>query len=535
MELESFDLQNGNKVMQSYNHDEKFIHTFFDYKNESNSYPQRLEELSGRSFQRKELANVINSFMEPFGISEKAAKYIDELADNGVVVIGGQQAGILTGPLYSIHKAITVILLAEQKREELRVPVIPVFWIAGEDHDLNEINHVYTETSGKVTKNKYREKYILKLMASEAEYSHDMMTDFVKDTFRQFGETEHTKSLLDEVLEAVELERTFTGFFVRLMNGLFSEHGLLLIDSAYKPLREMEKQQFTGFIEAAEKIATMITCTEEQFDALGFGKPIQAENDAANLFYMHETGRVLLSRENGYFVNKGVGLRFTPEEMMQVANEKPWLLSNNVATRPIMQDMVFPVLTFVGGPGEIAYWALLKDVFHHFGIKMPIIAPRVSITLVTPQAKHAMDDVAMTIQDILSGKVQEEREQFIGTLHNERFEELLRETEISLESKYNELATVADLATGQLLQKNLEFHKKQLNYLRRKAEENLLLKHDVAIRKYRILENELLPEGSLQERIFTPYSFMNQYGKKLVQDLLNLPLKMDGTHQIVYL
>ncbi|MDW0115825.1 bacillithiol biosynthesis cysteine-adding enzyme BshC [Sporosarcina thermotolerans] len=535
MELESLELQNGNKVMQAYNHDEKFIHTFFDYKNESNSYPKRLKELSDRSFQRKELANVITSFMEPFGISEKAAKYIDELANDGVVVIGGQQAGIMTGPLYSVHKAITVILLAEKKREELGVPVIPVFWIAGEDHDLNEINHVYTEVSGKVTKNKYREKYILKLMASEAEYSHEMMTTFVKDTFRQFGETEHTKSLLDEVLEAVSLEKTFTGFFVRLMNGLFSEHGLLLIDSAYKPLREIEKGPFTGFIEAAEKIAKMIASTEEEFDAIGFGRPIQAEYDAANLFYMHETGRVLLTRDNEDFVNSSAGIRFTPDELMKVANEEPWLLSNNVATRPIMQDMVFPVLSFVGGPGEIAYWALLKDAFHHFGIKMPILVPRISITLVTPQAKQAMDDVALTVSDVLSGKVLDEREKFIETLHDEQFDELLRETETFLTSKYVELESVVDLSMTQLLHKNLEFHKKQLNYLRGKAEESLLLKHEVALRKYRILENELLPEGSLQERLFTPYTFMNQYGPELVRNLLCQPLKMDGTHQIVYL
>ncbi|MDN4607559.1 bacillithiol biosynthesis cysteine-adding enzyme BshC [Sporosarcina highlanderae] len=535
MELESFVLQNGNKVMQAYNHDEKFIHNFFDYKNESNSYPERLEELSNRSFLREELANVIKTFMEPFGISDKAAQHIGELAENGVVVIGGQQAGIMTGPLYSVHKAITVILLAEMKRKELGVPVIPVFWVAGEDHDLNEINHVYTETSGMVTKHKYREKYILKLMASDAEYSHEMMTTFVKDTFRQFGETEHTKALLDEVLTAVRMETTLTGFFVRLMNDLFSEHGLLLIDSAYKPLRELEKSHFSDLIQEAENIAKMIASKEEEFDALGFGKPIEAEYDAANLFYVHETGRVLLTRDDGYFVNSSAGIRFTTDELLKVASEEPWLLSNNVATRPIMQDLVLPVLAFVGGPGEIAYWALLKDAFHHLGIKMPILVPRISITLITPQAQQAMTDVSMSLSDVLSGKVQEEREQFIGTLHNERFEDLIRETETLLESKYSELASATDRSMEQLLQKNLEFHKKQLDFLRNKAEESILIKHDVALRKYRILENELIPEGSLQERIYTPYTFMNQYGTKLVRDLLRQPLKMDGTHQIVYL
>lgn len=535
MDIETFELRNGNKVMQAYNQDEQFIHTFFDYKNENDAYPERLKELSDRPFLRKELAEVIHTFMEPFGISDKASAYINELSDNGVVVIGGQQAGIMTGPLYSIHKAITVILLAEMKRKELSVPVVPVFWVAGEDHDLNEINHVYTESSGKATKQKYREKFILKLMASDAEYSETQMEAFVNDIFRQFGETSYTKTLRNDVLQAVKAEKTFTGFFVRLMNGIFSEQGLLFIDSAYKPLREIEKNHFDRFVRESGELAKLIAQKEKDFEVLGFGRPIQAEEDAANLFYVHETGRVLLSRDNEDFVNKSTGIRFTYDELLDVANEKPWLLSNNVATRPMMQDLVFPVLAFVGGPGEIAYWALLKEAFHHMEIRMPILVPRISITLVTSDAKKAMDDVSLTIGDVLSGNVQEERERYIESLQNEHFEGLLQETETLLKGQYEELAKEADPTMKDLLQKNLEFHKKQFNYLRKKAEEELLIKHEVALRKYRILENELLPEESLQERIYTPYSFMNQYGPGLVQDLLRQPLKMDGTHQIVYL
>ena len=126
--------------------------------------------------------------------------HIEELAENAVAVIGGQQAGILTGPLYSVHKAISVILLAKKQREKLGVPVVPVFWVAGEDHDLNEINHVYTEMEGRATKHQYRENFVLKLMASDAKYDKQVMASLVKDIFGKFGETAYTKDLLDEVL-----------------------------------------------------------------------------------------------------------------------------------------------------------------------------------------------------------------------------------------------------------------------------------------------------------------------------------------------
>ena len=234
-------------------------------------------------------------------------------------------------------------------------------------------------------------------------------------------------------------------------------------------------------------------------------------------------------------MNDSTGIRFTQDEMLKIANEEPWLLSNNVATRPIMQDLVFPVLAFVGGPGEIAYWALLKEAFHHFDIRMPIIVPRVSMTLVSKRAKQAMESTSLTLEDVFSGKVEEDRAKFIDSLQDERFERLLAETEMQLKEKYDELAEGSSTAMRQLLEKNLKFHEKQLDYLKKKAEEELLIQHEKALRKYSILENELLPEGSLQERYYTPYLFMNEYGPDLVQDLLRQPIKMDGTHQIIYL
>jgi bacillithiol synthase len=538
MELEANALQEKNKVMQSYTSDKEFLHTFFDYENEGSSYPERLNELAGRTFERRQLAETIHSFMEPFGISASASRHIDELAENAVVVIGGQQAGILTGPLYSVHKAITVILLAKKQREKLGVPVVPVFWVAGEDHDLNEINHVYTEMEGRATKHQYRENFVLKLMASDAEYDKQLMASLVKGIFGRFGETAYTKDLLDEVLDAIELEETFTQFFVRLMNGLFKDEGLLFIDSASKQLRELEKSYFALLIEESAQLAEEISNKEELFTEKGFGSPLGAESDAANLFYIHDTGRVLLSRKDGYFINDSSGLRFSKADMLRIAEEEPWLLSNNVATRPLMQDMVFPVLAFVGGPGEIAYWAVLKEAFHHLDMKMPIIVPRMSMTLVTPQVKHALDEKSFTVDDVMSGAVFTAREQFVNGLHDKRFDSVLDETEKILGKQYEKIAEVAAQQgpmMQELLEKNLRFHAKQLDYLKGKAEEAVLLKHDGALRTFGLLEGELFPEGILQERLYTPYTYLNSYGPTLIQDLLKLPFEMDGTHKIIYL
>lgn len=538
MKIERLVLPEQNKIMQAYNNDKGFLHTYFDYENNQSSYGARLQELKERAFQRTELAATIHAFMEPFGISEKAAQHIKELENEAVAVIGGQQAGILTGPLYAVHKAITVIVQAKQQRQALGVPVIPVFWVAGEDHDLNEINHVYTEEDGTVSKTQIHDKFVLKLMASDATYDQQWMIDYVKDVFVKFGETAHTKTLLTDVLDAVSKEQTFTGFFVRLMNGLFAEEGLLFIDSAYERLRKLESDYFTQLIKRAEPIAQSIVHTEQQFNFQGYGLPIEAQVDAANLFYVHEVGRVLLTRRNGFYVNDHTGLKFTEEQLIQIAEETPELLSNNVATRPMMQDFLFPVLAFVGGPGEIAYWALLKEAFHTLDMKMPIIVPRMSMTLVSRRSAKILAECGFSVADVIAGKVATARNAFIDENRDERFVNAVNDVE---EKLVNEYATLGDflgedeVMMQNLLVQNIAFHKTQFDYLKSKAEEALFIKHRVALRKLDAIEASIMPQGVLQERMYTPYDYLNSYGPTLIKDLLRLQYEVDGTHKVLYL
>ena len=538
MKLDNIMLPMQNKMLHSYNTNKDFLHTYFDYANEESSYPQRVEELSGRSYNRQGISETIRSFMKPFGLSKTANQHIEELSNDALVVIGGQQAGVLTGPLYSVHKAITVILLAKKQRESLGIPVVPVFWVAGEDHDIHEINHVHVEANGQIMKEQIKDKFILKLMASDAVFNQQDMASYIENIFGKFGETVHTKALLTEVLEAVEKEDTFTGFFVRLMNGLFADEGLLFIDSAYKPLRELESNYFCQLIEASEEIATLVVDKEKQFTSDGFGTPIGAGEDAVHLFYVHDTGRMLLSRRNGYFVNDSAGLRFSKEELLQIAQEDPSRLSNNVVSRPLMQDLVFPVLAFVGGAGEIAYWAVLQEAFHAIGIKMPIIVPRMSITLVSRGAQKALEEKSFAVEDVMSGNVVSAKFAFLDELRDDRFVAAIDKIEEKLIAEYEEIGRILDQdekMMHELVQKNLQYHKLQFNYLKDKSEDALLIKHEVALRIYDRMEAELFPNESLQERIYTPYVYLNSYGPTLIKDLLQLPFEMDDSHKVIYL
>lgn len=538
MELETIALPQRNKLMDAYRQDEQFAARFFDYGLAAESYKQRAEELAGRSFQYGEIASVIERFMKPFGISSKAQQHIEELANGAFAVVGGQQAGVLTGPLYSVHKALTVVLLAGEQRAKLKKPVVPVFWIAGEDHDIHEINHTYTADKGQAVKRQFKQAVVLKTTASDTVYDPKEMASFINKIFRSYGETPHTKKLLSQVQNAAAANETYTGFFTALMNELFENYGLLLLDAAYKPLREMESAYFSQMIENAQQVAQSVYRTEQQFDSLGFGKPIESEAHDANLFYVHETGRVLLKRQDGKFINEQSGLSFDEQELHEIAQNEPWLLSNNVVTRPIMQDFVLPVLAFVGGPGEIAYWALLKEAFHLLGIRMPLVVPRLSITLVDRQVQEALKMTGVSLQEVFAGKLPAIQEEWLSKQRDERFDQLLSETKQQLNGQYAEIhehIKTADPGMLPVLEKNLHFVNSQLAYLQKEKERSLLSRHEVQYNRYDTINEQIFPGGSLQERLYSPYAYMNQFGSGLISELMEQPFVFDGSHQVVYL
>lgn len=538
MELEQINSPVTNKLLADYWSENADIHSFFEYKYNEEAFGQRFAYLKNRTYRSEELAKIIRSYMERYGISEKTAHHLDELEQGAVVVVGGQQAGLLTGPLYSVHKAISVILLAEQQREILNAPVVPMFWIAGEDHDIEEINHTYSMTNGEVKKRGYSERSKLKKMASTTQLNKEALQQFILNVFKDFGETEHTADLLNSVLSHAENSETFTDFFTLLMNDLFKKHGLLMLDATYEPFRKYEKNYFVQLIEKNESIATGVVAQERKLGEKGYAMPIDASEQNANLFYIKEGERFLLERSGGHFKNVTAHANFSKEELVAIANESPECLSNNVVTRPLMQEMALPVLAFVGGPGELAYWATLKPAFDELQLQMPIFAPRLSITLVTRQVDALLEQKELTVTDVLTGKVDEHLAQFVESVKDEQVTRAIEQMQKQMEEQYEQLTSYlqhGNYHVEDLLEKNKNYHERQFQYLRSKLEQQNIEKYEVAIRQYKTIQSLLYPNDSYQERLYNPYMFLNTYGEKLIDDLLELPMSISVKHQLITL
>ncbi|WP_166462473.1 bacillithiol biosynthesis cysteine-adding enzyme BshC [Psychrobacillus vulpis] len=538
MRLEKHTQPFASSFYKKYLEDTASLSSFFHYEWNQTALQNRLQETDFSKHKRSELVNVLTNYMSKFGISEKSKKHLEELKDNGIIIIGGQQAGIITGPMYSIHKAISVITLAKQQREKLGVPVIPVFWIAGEDHDIDEINHVYIERGRKLQKVVYPEVSKIKQMASVTKFDNELMSGYMEELFQSLPETLYTKELFSKINNLLENNLTYSDFFAAMMNDLFQEEGLLFIDAAYEPFRKLESEYFQKMVKQSSELAKIVFENEKAFEQSGFGMPIQAKENAAHLFYVENGERFLLERKDNKFVHEAKGISFSEDELMEIAISYPEKLSNNVVTRPLMQEMVFPVLSFIGGPGEIAYWGILKNAFELFDMKMPVIMPRLSISIVNIKTQTLLEKFSFSVPDIWDGAVEAAKLQYINDNRNEKVPALIDSIKQQLVVKYTELDELLqsdDIKLSPLVEKNLRYHENQLKYIQNAIEDNFIGKLDASIHRYDRMIMELTPNGGLQERTYSPLQLLNEVGPNLVNQLLELPYEFNGKHHIAFL
>jgi bacillithiol synthase len=542
MEMLNLSLPAANRFATDYLAGSPELQSFFHYDFINKiDYVHRVDELKNRSFMRNELADHIESFMSNYAHSDKISANIEKLRqENSVAIIGGQQAGILTGPLYTIHKVISIIKLAEQKEAELGVPVVPLFWIAGEDHDYQEVNHVYVMNNNKNEKWIYPEKNLEKKMISEVCINRDLCYSWVEEIFETYGETKYTKEVMTFVRESINTAESFVDFFASIIMELFKDSGLLIVDSGNKELRKLEKEFFMKQIIEHRQITAAVLEQQQKTGAAGYPNMIEMNENAANLFYydIEVNERILLQyvEESGRFEGKNGEVHFSFEELQEIANEYPEKLSNNVVTRPLMQEWLFPTLAFIGGPGEIAYWSELKLVFEHFGLKMPLLVPRLNITLLERSIETDIQELKLDLEEILVSGTGKHELKYIDSLKDREVEELFENMKTMISDQYKvvrEKSGSIDPVLLPMLDKNESILLNQIGFMEGKIIESVCRKNDHILRKFTRVENALRPSGSPQERVWNPFYYLNKYGLGLISDLLKLHYEFDGTHKII--
>lgn len=537
MKVSKYPQPKASEFYTTYIQDYSQVASFFPYSWDHTEWKKRLNDMEFSKEKRNALVTTLRMSMSSVKLSAMQEENLRLLKDNAVVTIAGQQTGLLTGPFYSIHKAITAIVLARQISAETKLPVVPVFWMAGEDHDILEVNHFFLEKNREVAKFSLGVQQLSTQMVGSQSIDVHEFKGLLNQAFQALPETAHTKDLYTELVQLIEQQPTYKDFFLHAFQQFFSEYGLLIVNSSDEAMREMGKEFTIQLIESNQQLRQSVYQTEQQISASGYGFPIQCRIENAHLFYVKDNHRYLLEATDEGFANKELNQHWTKEQLINELQDNPSIISHNVVTRPLMQQYIFPVHSFIGGPGEIAYWALLKDAFSIMKLKMPIVSPRFSITVLPLSIEEKMKELHITLEQVWDGEIPLLQQRFIDSQKNEHMKQQLMDMNKWLEESYKHLSHVLSeesIKLDPLLEKNKANHAAQFEFLTRSIEDVYYRRFDATIAKFQAIQNELVPNHSLQERIYSPLHYLNWYGPGIIDQLVELPYKLDGKHYVMH-
>lgn len=539
MQLIKQQLFSSTSFAGKYINKEKTILSFYDYSIDMEQ--ERAAELAGLTYQRDQLADAMLSFQKKMFPCEKAERQIELLrSGDTLTVVGGQQTGLFTGPMYTIHKIISILSEAERLNKKLQQPVIPVFWMAGEDHDIDEINHTYVFRGTEQKKVKIAEKNQVKTPASERIIDSEAAKGAVLEALQHLQETKETKRLKQALLEDIDETMTYTSWCAKILYRIFKGSGLVIMDAHDPMIREIEKPYFEKMVADNELIRKAFTEQAILFKENGYGEPVSIEEDNAHLFFHENHQRFLLQADEKGWKEKGKDHYWRAAEFEGKVKSGDIDLSNNVVTRPVMQDLLMPVHTFIAGAGELAYWGVLKQVFHLFGHRMPIVRPRHSITFISKKSAKTMQQYQLDLSAVLQNGTKTAREKRIEEAKNINEKELFIEAGGKMQESLDLISTA--LPENEMFLMLHESYKKKAASILADYEKSIEAITEeiekVHLRRLNALELEIFPGGQKQERYFSVISYLNSEGNDVVPRLLEKVKALeDGTprHYISYL
>ncbi|ARA94641.1 bacillithiol biosynthesis cysteine-adding enzyme BshC [Rhodothermaceae bacterium RA] len=489
---------------------------------------------------RSRLADVLLDQNARWGLDEPTRAHIEALrGSETIAVVTGQQAGLFTGPLYTLYKTLTVLQLARRLAEETGRPTVPVFWLAGEDHDFDEVATVHLERRNELVSLTYA-GYTLPEHGNLGPVGRlplgpaiEPLLDEVEDILPP---TDFHAEVMAMLRRAYHPGATLLDAFARLMRSFFAGSGLVFINPDDARLKRLAMPLFRRELEDHATSAARVAEASDRLAAAGYH--VQVHHQPTNLFLLEPDGRYALDAEGeDRFRLRRTDRLFTRAALLERLEAHPEHFSPNVILRPLMQDHLLPTAAYVAGPGEVSYFAQYRGVYDWAGIPMPIIYPRASVTLVESKVQKVLDRYERTVPDF-----REEVDKLFRTL-------VLEGLDVDLDAVFNEKSRYLHQAINELkpviegvdrtLVRAAEATRaallKELAHLEERVVKAARRQQDTVRSQLAKARVNLFPDGSLQERVLSPIYYLNKYSPSLIDDLRDT-LSLDTTmHQVVEL
>lgn len=485
------------------------------------AYRRKLTEIEGR-FDRA-AREAIAPALRPTN-AEASDKLQQVVEGGGLVVTTGQQAGLFGGPLYTLYKALTGVRLAELLEQRLDRPVLPVFWVASEDHDWAEANHTFVLD---------RANNLVRI-GWPADSGHDArqavgpsmarrrLGPHVEEALRQLEESlppsDFAPDLLQTLRTAYTPDATVADAFAALLLELLADVPLALIQASDPVLKARTAGVLRHELEHGAAHEEQLRATTDALRAAGHEPQVPLLSGAEHVSYENGQGRERLVREDGGWHTRASGRRFERDGLLRELESHPERFSPNVLLRPVVESVALPTAAYVAGPSELRYFAQIGCLFQAHGLQMPLVHPRASFAVVESKVRKVLEKFDLDMADInlptheLTGRIASEQ---IPDAVQDALSGLRR----SLGQGYAALVDAAKQVDPTLkgpIDSARTSGFSELDEVEKRIKRAIKDQNSIALEQVAKVHANLFPADRPQERVLNPHHYLARYGRAFI-------------------
>lgn len=456
--------------------------------------------------QRKILFDEINTQLSELKLSDLQRENLENLKNSQTFTITtGHQLNLFTGPAFFIYKILqTVKTCLYLKQQFPNQNFVPIYWMASEDHDFAEINHFKTK-NGYYEINEKNGGAVGKIKLTD--------THFISEFEKEFKDNIFGTELILMLKESYQFGKSLTESIRILVNRLFSEYGLLIIDGDAKSL----KAQMTEIFKDEILNSSLFNASKNRVEFLTskYGK-VQVNPREVNLFYLSEKRNRIDAFQDRFLLND-TEISFSKDEIVAELRNFPEKFSPNALMRPVYQEKILPNLAYIGGNAEIMYWLELKDYFESLQIPFPILIPRNSMLFVEEKVLKKMHNLNLNIEDFFGNFTKVTNNKI---LDNNEILKNLEEKENLLKSHFENLKLLAEKTEksfGNMVKGEEVRQMKSFNRLKKRLLKAEKTKQGELLERLETIFTEINPAKTWQERVYNFSVFFADYGNEWLE------------------
>jgi bacillithiol biosynthesis cysteine-adding enzyme BshC len=498
------------------------------------TYGHLQKQLHGFPADRRPLVEILLRQNEAFGAGEQTNENIRRLGEpDTYAVVTGQQVGLFSGPAFTLYKALTAVRLSESLNAR-GLKTVPVFWLATEDHDLEEV----AQTNA--LNDDYEQVHLHDAGERPAPQSPVGQVRLTEAISEQIDRLESLLPPGDDRTQLIEDLRadyrpgaTWSQSFAKFLTRLFGRWGVVLLDPLDEAVHRLAAPVYQKALRQADELRSLLQKRSVELVEAGYHAQVHIAEDSTLLFAEREGNRLPVHKSGdvGRGFSIGEGDAASIDELESEIKEQPLNFSANVLLRPVVQDTLLPTIAYVAGPSELAYLSQAQVLYSALGRPVPAVVPRCGFTLVDRRIERWMEKYQVAVDDIWQGK-EHLTQRIASTAFPEGWSQRFEQTERDLAALLLRLRKDIEVLDPTLLDtlKNTEEKiQYQIERLKGKLTRSALSRSEVLARHEQALLNAIMPEKELQERQVSGVYFLGRAGYGLLERLLEqIPADSSG-------